>query len=78
MSVATTIKIDPQLKESLDKLKLFPRETYNDVVSRLVDMAYDQEPLSDETIKRIEDSLEDLKRGRYHTQEEVEKELGLR
>jgi predicted transcriptional regulator len=78
MTAATTIKIDPHLKDSLDKLKLFPRETYNEVVSRLVDMAYDQEPLSDETINRIEEALEDFKRGRYYTQEEVEAELGLR
>lgn len=78
MAAATTIKIDPQLKDSLDKLKLFPRETYNDVVARLVDMAYDEEPLSDETLKRIEESLKDFKRGRYHTQEEVEAELELR
>jgi len=78
MTVATTIKIDPQLKNSLDNLKLFPRETYNDVVSRLVDMAYDEEPLSDETLNRIEEALEDLKRGKYYTQEEIEAELELR
>lgn len=78
MTAATTIKIDPELKDSLDKLKLFPRETYNEVVSRLVDMAYDQEPLSDETISRIEEALENFKRGKYYTQEEVEAELGLR
>lgn len=77
MSAATTIKIDPELKDSLDKLKLFPRETYNEVVSRLVNMAYDQEPLSDETISRIKEALADLKRGKYYTQEEVEAELGL-
>jgi predicted transcriptional regulator len=78
MTATTTIKINPQLKVNLDKLKLFPRETYNDVVSRLVDMAYDSEPISDSTLKRIEESLEDFKRGKYHTQEEVEAELGLR
>lgn len=78
MTVATTIKIDPQLKKSLDTLKLYPRETYNDVVSRLVDMAYDEEALSDETVNRIEEALEDLKRGKYYTQEEIEAELELR
>jgi predicted transcriptional regulator len=77
MAAATTIKIDPELKDNLDKLKLSPRETYNDVVSRLVDMAYDQEPPSDETLKRIEESLKNLQRGRYYTQDEVEAELGL-
>jgi predicted transcriptional regulator len=41
-------------------------------------MAYDSEPISDDTIRRIEESLEDFKRGKYYTQEEVEAELGLR
>ncbi|WP_091938081.1 DUF7557 family protein [Methanolobus profundi] len=77
MSATTTIKVDPHLKDNLDKLKLSPRETYNDVVSRLVDMAYDSEPISDDTLKRIEESLKDFKRGKYYTQEEVEAELGL-
>ncbi|MDG6245012.1 MAG: hypothetical protein QCH31_11620 [Methanolobus sp.] len=74
---ATTIKVDPQLKNSLDKLKLHPRESYNDVIARLVDTAYDEKPLSDETVDRIQEALEDLKKGRYYTQEEIEAELGL-
>ncbi len=78
MNNVTTIKIDLQLKASLDGLKLFPRETYNEVVSRLVNMAYDQETISDETLKRIEEALADLKQGKYYTQEEIEAELELR
>ncbi len=41
-------------------------------------MAYDEEALNDETVNRIEEALEDLKRGKYYTQEEIEAELGLR
>lgn len=77
MTATTTIKIDSQLKTNLDDLKLFSRETYNDVVSRLVDMAYDEEPLSEETLKRIEEALEDFKHGKYYTQEQIEAELEL-
>ena len=74
---ATTIKVDPKLKSSLDNLKLHPRESYNAVIARLLNMAYDEEPLSDSTLERIEEALKDLKNGKYYTQEEIEAELGL-
>jgi len=74
---ATTIKVDPKLKSNLDNLKLHPRESYNDVIARLLNMAYDEEPLSDSTLERIEEGLKDLKSGKYYTQEEIEAELGL-
>ncbi|QYZ80120.1 hypothetical protein E2N92_12125 [Methanofollis formosanus] len=74
-TVTTTIKIRVPLKERLDKLKIHPRESYTDVIGRLVDMAVDDEPLSDETIKAMEASLEDLKMGRVYTLEQVMSEL---
>ena len=74
---ATTIKVDPKLKSNLDNLKLHPRESYNDVIARLLNMAYDEEPLSESTLERIEEGLKDLKSGKYYTQEEIEAELGL-
>jgi len=60
---ATTIKVDPKLKSSLDNLKLHPRESYNDVIARLLNMAYEEEPLSHSTLERIEEALKDLKNG---------------
>lgn len=72
---ATTIKIDTDVKDRLDTLKIHPRESYNEVISRLVETAIDDEPLSDETIQAIEESLEDLKAGRTYTLEEVQREL---
>ena len=33
----TTIKLDFDLKERLDSLKIHPRETYNDIVKRMLD-----------------------------------------
>ncbi len=46
-------------------------------IDRLVSMETDDEPLSEETHKRIEEALEDLKAGRYYTEEEIEAELEL-
>jgi len=52
-----------------------PRESYNEVIGRLVDMAVDEEPLSDEAIRDLERSLEDLRAGRVYTLDEVMAEL---
>ncbi len=77
MAASTTICLDPKVKEMLASLKTHPQESYNSVVERLVNMATDPEPLSKETIKRIEEGLEDIKKGRYYTEEEIAEELGL-
>ena len=63
-------------KALLDDLKLFPRETYDDVVKRLAEKAYDDEPLTKEEIEAIQESEEDIKAGRVYSLEEVMKELG--
>jgi len=72
MAETTTIVIRWETKARLDELKRHPRESYNDVVDRLATMATDDEPLSEDTLKRIEEALEDLKAGRYFTDEEIE------
>ncbi len=77
MSGTTTIVLHQETKARLDELKRHPRETYNDVVDRLVDMAIDDEPLGEETLKRIEEAPEDLKQGRYYSEEEIKEELGI-
>jgi predicted transcriptional regulator len=75
MSRATTIKIDTDLRDRLNALKIHPRETYSEVIGRLVEQSVDDEPLSDETIRALEASLEDLKAGRVCTLDEVMAEL---
>lgn len=78
MAATTTICLDPKVKEMLKSLKRHPEESYNSVVERLVNTAVDSEPLSEETIKKIEKGLKDIKEGRYYTEEEVASELGIR
>ncbi|MCC4771621.1 hypothetical protein FXV91_16045 [Methanosarcina sp. DH2] len=78
MAATTTICLDPKVKEMLKSLKRHPEESYNSVVERLVNTAVDSEPLSEETIKKIEKGLKDIKEGRYYTEEEVAAELGIR
>ena len=78
MPATTTICIDPKVKDMLTFLKRNSRETYSSVVDRLLNMAIDNESLSDETIHGIEESLEDIKHGRLHTEEDIMKEFDLR
>jgi predicted transcriptional regulator len=77
MAATTTICIDPNVKSMLDGLKIHKNESYSSVVERLIKMAYDDEPLSDEEIKGIEESLEDIKAGRVYSEKEAKKMLGI-
>lgn len=77
MAATTTICIDPNIKKKLDDLKAYKNESYNSVVERLIKMAYDEEPLTDEDIKGIEESLEDIKAGRVYSEEEAKRMMGI-
>jgi hypothetical protein len=59
-------------------LKNFPSESFNSVIQRLINEAYDNMPLSDETIRKIEEGLKEYKEGNYYSIEEVAEELGIR
>jgi hypothetical protein len=78
MALTTTVCLDPKTKESLKELKNFPSESFNSVIQRLINEAYDNMPLSDETIRKIEDGLKEYKEGNYYSIEEVAEELGIR
>ncbi len=78
MTATTTICIDPKVKDKLASLKRHSRESYSSVIERLTNLAIDEEPLSDETIKGIEEALEDIKHGRLHSEEEIMKEFDLK
>ena len=85
--MATTVQIDNELKERLNRLKIHPRESYNDLISRLIDsyspdMANREslietlEILSNpEMMKGIARGLEDIKAGRTKTLDKIRKEL---
>jgi predicted transcriptional regulator len=78
MTATTTICLDPKVKDKLTSLKYHSRESYSSVIERLTNLAIDEEPLSDEAIKGIEEALEDIKHGRLHSEEEIMKEFDLR
>jgi len=74
--MVTTIQVTEETKEALERMKLFPRETYEDVICRLIEISREEE-LSTETIQNIEKALEDVKKSRLYSTEEVKKELGI-
>ncbi|MBM3903850.1 MAG: hypothetical protein FJ357_01715 [Thaumarchaeota archaeon] len=73
--MSTTIKIDEKTKTKLEHLKLHKRESYNDVIERLV--TSQDEELDPQTIKNIRKSLDDIEKGRVYSLAKVAKELGL-
>lgn len=88
--MVTTIQIDEKLKEKLDGLKVHHRETYNDLIERLMQNCTPSnmdresliatiEVLSDAgTMRNIKEALERIENEDYGTPiNEVRKELGL-
>ncbi len=74
MGETTTIQITYGLKKILDDMKLFYRETYNDVIEMLIE---DSRELSEETKREIEKARAEIKKGKFKTHEQVKAELGL-
>ncbi len=72
----TTVQLRSETKEKLDDLKLHPRETYDELISRLADAAYDDEPLSEEEIDAIRLSEKEIEAGRIRTLREIMRDLG--
>ncbi|MCE5297666.1 MAG: hypothetical protein LLF84_01780 [Methanoregulaceae archaeon] len=71
------LRISTDNRRRLDALKSHPRESYNDVIGRLLDQTYDTEPLTAEELNAIEESVRDIREGRIYSHEQVKKELGL-
>ncbi|MEM2785178.1 MAG: hypothetical protein QXW37_06720 [Candidatus Nitrosotenuis sp.] len=71
----TTIKVKDKTRIKLENLKLHSKETYNDVIERLVRTQDDELDL--QTIKNLKKSLDDIEKGKIYSLKQVEKELGL-
>ena len=67
----TTIQISDNVKSILDKMKMMDRETYNDIIERMIE---DDMKLSEKTKKELE---ERRKSKDFISHEEVKKRLGL-
>ncbi len=72
----TTIKIRDKTRTKLENFKIYSKETYNDVIERLLSTAQDDD-LDPQTIKNLRKSLDDMEKGKTYSLEQVEKELDL-
>ena len=72
--MATTIQISNDVKQVLDKMKLFERETYNGVIEVMIE---DNLRLNEKTKREVEEAIRRIDSGDFISQEEVEKSLGL-
>ena len=72
----TTVQLRAETKQKLDDLKLHPRETYDELIDRLADAAYDDESLSDEELGAVRESENDIKAGRVRSLRDIMKDLG--
>jgi hypothetical protein len=69
--MATTIQISEQVKEALEKMRLFERETYNEIIENMIE---DNIEINEQTKKELE---ERKKSTDFISQEEIEKEFGI-
>ena len=77
---ATTIKLHAKTKRQLDQWREYRRESYDDVIQKLVhiaDTARKEPELSQEAVEAIEAARARAKAGKFLTSEEVRKRLGL-
>lgn len=70
----TTIQLSTELKRTLESMKLHPRETYEQVLERILE---DLRELGEQTKKEIEHAMKEIKAGKYRTHEELKAEMGF-
>lgn len=70
----TTIQVSEKLQKELAKRKVYDKETYEEVIWDLMEDALE---LDEETRREIDQARQEIKEGKYHTMEEVKKDLGL-
>ena len=76
----TTIKIHEETKTQLDRFREYKNESYDEVIKKVVFIAKTcakQPELSKETIENIEKARERLRKGKFLTEDEARKRLGL-
>ena len=80
MGMPTTIKLQERTKKELDIFRENKSETYDEVLQKLLFIAKNvskQPELSRQTIEAIERARERIRKGKFLTEQEARKRLGL-
>lgn len=72
--MATTIQISDDVKQALERMRIFQRETYNEIIENMIE---DQMEINEKTKKELDEARERINNGEFVTLEEVEKKFGL-
>ena len=78
--MATTVKLHEKTKSELDGFREYRNESYDEVIQKLMFVAKScvKEPqLSIQTVKDIEKARSRIKKGRFLTEAQAKKRLGL-
>ena len=70
----STIQVKEETKKTLQSMKLHPRETYEEVIEKMLE---DLRELSEETIADIEEARKEIESGKFVTHKQLKKDLGL-
>ena len=71
---STTIQISSDLQKELNKMKLFSRETYEEVIWNIIE---DTKELSEQTKKDIALSRKEISEGKFITLSDLKKKYNL-
>ena len=71
---STTIQISSNLQQELNKMKLFNRETYEEVIWNIIE---DTKELSEQTKKNIALSRKEISEGKFITLADLKKKYNL-
>ncbi len=78
---STTIQVSTKVKRELDGFKDYERETYCEVIGKLIELVKEDEEskmqLSEETLKDIKEAEQDIKKGKVYTTAQIKRELGI-
>lgn len=79
MEPMTSIQVSKDSKEKWSAMKNHPGESFEAMINRMVNTLQedDSELLSKKDILEIEQSVKDLKKGRYVTNDDLKKKYGL-
>ena len=72
--MATTIQISDDVKNVLDKMRIFQRETYNELIMNMLE---DNMRINEKTKKELDEARKEIKLGKTISHEEVKRRLGL-
>lgn len=74
---STTIKVSTETRVILAEQKLHSGETLEQVINRLLKSQTSDDYLDEQTLKNMQEGLDDIKAGRVYTTKQLKSELGI-